>query len=48
MVSNKIIILLLVINFAILVVSIWEKNLAKSMYWLGALILQIAVLIGMK
>lgn len=48
MISDRIIIFLLIVNFAILVASIIEKNLSKTLYWAGALLLQYGVLIGMK
>ena len=47
MLSDKLLIFLLVVNLAILIVSIVERNLVKTLYWLGAILLQTSVLIGM-
>ncbi len=48
MVSNWLIRLLLVEYGVILVVCLWEKNLPRALYWLGASILQISILWGFK
>lgn len=39
---------LLVAYFVIMIVCIFERNWPRTLYWLGAALLQISILWGMK
>lgn len=46
--SDKLILFLLVAYVVIMGVCIYERNWPRALYWLGASILQISILWGMK
>jgi len=48
MLSNTLIKILLVEYVAIMVACIIENNWVKCLYWLGASILNLSILLGMK
>lgn len=48
MISSLLIKILLVEYIVILFVCIFEHNYYKALYWFGASILQVSILLGMK
>lgn len=46
--SNILIRILLIEYIIVMLMCIYEKNIPKSLYWFGASILQISILLGMK
>jgi len=46
--SNKLMIILLAEYMVLLGVACFEKRWGMSLYWLGAAVLQLGVLVGMK
>jgi hypothetical protein len=46
--SNWLIRILILEYIIIMMVCVWERNFARSLYWLGAVILQLGILLGMK